>query len=697
MTKVFEEQGNQIIDRELSWLRFNERVLAEGQSLENPLLERLGFLQIFNSNLDEFFMKRVGGLKRQVLAKVPTSGVWSIAPQERLLEIRKTVLPLLDAYAECMNQDLLPSLKREGIMLLKFSDLGEEDRETVLNYFKSNVFPVLTPLAVDPGHPFPFISNLSASFGVLMRSPQREAEELFARVKVPPVFPSWIELPKKEGKEEFRFVSLFEVIGLHLDLLFPGMEILDIMMFRITRNADIETDAEDAEDLLEMVAEELKERRFARVVRLEHGPQKNAKILSILKEELHLHPDDIYELPLLLEYYAFKPLLNIPRHDLKFPPWVPMIPPPFGDSETNPFDVIRQQDVFVHHPYESFSGSVERFLRAAVDDKKVLAIKMTLYRTGEESVFTHLLIRAAEAGKQVVCLVELQARFDEERNILVAQALEKAGVHVVYGIVGFKTHCKIALVIRQEQESVRCFVHVGTGNYNARTASVYTDVGLFTANLDFTSDIVHLFHYLTGRSLEWRFKKLLIAPIDMKESFLRMIEREVAHAKTGIGGKIIAKMNSLEDLEMIQALYSASQAGVQIELYVRGICCLRPGKMGLSENIHVYSIVGRFLEHSRIFYFQNGKTDPKGGEFFLGSADWMSRNLHHRVEVVAPIEEESIKLRLWEILTLLKEDGKQSWELQSDGTYRRLRVADGKRAQESLMECARAAHGEKMG
>lgn len=682
----------QLIDRELSWLSFNERVLAEAIHSNSPLLERIGFLQIFNSNLDEFFMKRVGGLKRQVLAKVPTSGLWNVAPQERLLEIRGKVLPLLQSYADCLGKDLVPALKKEGVELLKVAQLTPDEIAFITQYFRNNVYPVLTPLAVDPGHPFPFISNLSASFGILMKNPSHESEELFARVKVPPVFPSWIRLPKGENPTHMRFVSLYEVVGLNLHLLFPGMEILDVMMFRVTRNADIETDAEDAEDLLEMVAEELKERRFAEVVRLEHGPKVNQKMLAILREELDLHPDDVYELPLLLEYYSLKFLIDLERHDLHYQPWVPVVPAVFSDPETTPFDVIRQQDVLVHHPYESFTGTVERFLKAAVDDKKVLAIKMTLYRTGEESNFIPLLIRAAEAGKQVVCLVELQARFDEERNILVAQALEKAGVHVVYGVVGLKTHCKIALVIRQDQDAVRSFVHVGTGNYNARTASVYTDVGLFTCKPDICDDVVHLFHYLTGRSLEWRFKKLLIAPIDMKETFLRLIERESALAKAGKPAKIIAKMNSLEDLDVIQALYAASDAGVKIELFVRGICCLRPGVENLSRNIRVFSIIGRFLEHSRIFFFQNGKDNGETGEFFIGSADWMSRNLHHRVEVIAPVEDENIKKQLMTILNMLKEDRLQSWELQNDGQYRKLvGDASSKSAHGMLMDLALAS------
>ncbi len=686
MTRAMEVTESKFIDRETSWLRFNERVLAEAMDTRNPLLERVTFLQIFWSNLDEFFMKRVGGLKRQLIARVSESGFSRTSPQQSLQDIRKNVVPLLDKFAETCEKDLLPQMEQAGIEIVPWNRLQPSEKDLLKNFFFENIFPVLTPLAVDPGHPFPFISNLSVSFAILMKPPGSDGEELFARIKVPQIFPAWLRLTSEESSDKIRFSSLYELIGNHLDTLFPGMEIIDVMMFRVTRNADIEKDAEDAEDLLAMVAEELKERRFAQVVRLEHGPKIHPKILAILMEELNLHHDDVYALSLPLEYYQLKPLSQVQRSDLRFPTWVPAMPSDFSDLEANIFDIIRHKDVLVHHPYESFSLSVERFVRAAVEDKNVLAIKMTLYRTGEDSPFIPLLIRAAEAGKQVVCLVELQARFDEERNIVVAQALEKAGVHVVYGLVGLKTHSKLALVIRQDVDKVRSYVHVGTGNYNVKTALQYTDLGFFTSKPEYTNDVVHLFHYLTGRSLQWDFKKILVAPIDLRASFLRMIEREVHNASQGKSAEIYAKMNSLEDRQIIEALYVASQAGVIIKLIVRGICCLRPGVKGLSENISVISVIGRFLEHSRIYYFRNGKDDPTEGEYYIGSADWMSRNLDDRVEAISPVEDPALRRKLCGILEILLNDGRQGWVLNADGAYTRDTSISADGSQEKLMK-----------
>ena len=575
---------------------------------------------------------------------------------------------MLDQQAACVKTILLPQLKEKEIRLLRIREMNKKESAFAQEFFNTRVFPVLTPLAVDPGHPFPFLSNLSISYGVLMQHPEREGEELFARIKVPSVFPPWI-LVSSPGTAESRFISLYELIGKNLGALFPGMNIVDLMMFRVTRNADVEKDEEDAEDLLEMVAEELRERRFARVVRLEHGPRPNPRMRRILMDELELAEDDVYELPLWLEYYSLDPIFELSRPELKYAPLIPVLPAPLADLDANMFDLIRANDLLVHHPYESFTGSVERFIRAAADDPKVIAIKMTLYRTGEDSPFIPLLIRAAEAGKQVACLVELKARFDEERNILAAQALEKAGVHVVYGMVGFKTHCKVTLVVRQESSGVRCYAHIGTGNYHVGTARLYTDLGLFTAKPEFTEDVVLLFHYLTGRALHVTFRKLLVAPVGMKERFLDMIRREVASQRESGRGYIIAKMNSLEDREIIDALYEASQAGVKIELIVRGFCCLRPGVQNLSENIRVQSVIGRLLEHSRIFYFRNGAEDPKAGEFYIGSADWMYRNLNNRVEAIAPIEDPPLKLRCWDILATLLADPREAWDMCSDGSY----------------------------
>jgi polyphosphate kinase len=660
-----------LLNRELSWLEFNRRVLAMAQDEIAPLLERVRFLAIFCSNLDEFFMKRVGGLKRQVAAHAMPSGAEHASPSEQLKEIRRTLLPMLELQNGCFRDLLEPALRKKGVKLLAEAELTSEEREFAREFFFRNIFPVLTPLYVDPGHPFPFISNLSTSFGVLMRRPGVIDEELFARVKVPSVFPAWITLPGSGESGVYRLVSLHSVMESHLGALFPGMEIIDVMAFRITRNADLERDEVDAEDLLIMVTEELRERRFARVVRLEHGPDPHPRILKILLEELEVGERDVYQSQLSLEYLALLPLadLNLPK--LKYPSWLPVAPMQLSDPESNIFDVIAAGDLLVHHPYESFSASVERFIRQAVDDPKVLAIKMTLYRTGDESPFIPLLIRAAESGKQVVCLVELKAHFDEARNILVAQALEKAGVHVVYGLLGLKTHCKISLVVRKEKQGVRSYAHIGTGNYHARTARLYTDLGLFTAKRELTDDVVHLFHYLTGLSLEWKFKKLVVAPFNLRAHFLALIEREIEYARAGREARIIAKMNSLQDEQTCMKLYEASKAGVKIELIVRGLCCLRPQVAGLSENIRVVSIVGRFLEHSRIFYFRGGAELELEGQYYIGSADWMERNLNDRVEAVVPIEDLSLKRKCWSILTTQLQDAQQAWEMNPDGTYLR--------------------------
>ncbi len=665
---------NRAINREASWLEFNRRVLAEAADPRNPLLERLRFLNIFRSNLDEFFMKRVGGLKRQREAGVLP--VNSATPAEQLAAIRTLVDSLQKDFFKTFKEGISPKLSEAGLQLMDWELLSPEDRAFVDQYFRENLYPVLTPLSVDPSHPFPFISGLSTSFGVLMRPPGADIElSSFARVKVPANFPIWLQLPGGEAGQ-IRFLSLYELIGRNMHQLFPGMGIDALMMFRVTRNYDIEKDADDADDLLEHVSEELRERRFAEVVRLEHGPNPHPQILKILTEELELSPEDIYELPNWLEFQYFSGVVeqNLPVHS--FPPVIPQLPAPLNDPEIPIFDQIRNQDILVHHPFESFHGSVERFVASAVQDPHVIAIKMTLYRTGDGSPFIPLLIQAAESGKQVACLVELKARMDEERNIQVARTLEKAGVHVVYGVVGLKTHCKLTLVVRQEGAMVRSYVHIGTGNYHAKTARLYTDVGLFTAKKEYAEDVVNLFHYLTGRSLTWNFKKLLVAPIDMRNSFLRMVEREIAHAQNGKPARILIKVNNLDDEEMSESLYKASQAGVKIDLIVRSICSLRPGVEGLSENIRVVSILGRFLEHSRIFYFANGSIEPMEGEFFIGSADWMHRNLNRRVEAVAPVEAVDLKKKLWDILSIYLHDERQSWLLKPDGRYERLGSAE---------------------
>ncbi|MEZ0391060.1 MAG: polyphosphate kinase 1 [Pseudobdellovibrionaceae bacterium] len=660
--------ATEFTNREIGWLNFNRRVLFEAEDSRTPLLERLKFLGISNSNLDEFFMKRVGGLKRQVAFGISPKSSDGKTPIQQLADIRVQVQQMIKSQDHCYAKLLKPALKEKSIHLLKWNDLSQKEKEVAQKYYMKNVFPVLTPLSVDPGHPFPFISNLSTSLGVTLKAPNSE-EKMFARVKVPQVLAPWVRV-EGTGPNEYRFVSLVELIKENMKDLFPSMQVLEVMPFRLTRNADITRDEEDAEDLLEMIEEELRQRRFAEVVRLEHGPNPDPWMLKFLMEELEIAEDDIYEVQEELDYNGLAFLGDLPLPQLRYEPWSPVVPLPFTDEDpTQIFNVIRHSDQLVHHPYESFSATVEKFIRAAAEDPKVLAIKMTLYRTGDNSPFIKSLVRAAEMGKQVVCLVELKARFDEERNIYWAQALETAGVHVVYGIVGLKTHAKTALVVRQEQEGLRCYAHIGTGNYNIATSRFYTDMGLLTAREELTSELVEFFHYLTGRSLKSEYKHLLVAPVNMFSRFKQMIEREIEQAKAGKPSQIITKMNSMEENDISLALYKASQAGVAVDMLVRGFCCLRPGVKGMSEKVRVISTIGRFLEHSRIFYFRNGAADPIDGEFFIGSADWMYRNLHARVECIVPILDRALREKIWEILQAHIKDQRQTWDMNSDGNY----------------------------
>ena len=665
---------HEFLNRDLSWLEFNRRVLHEALDERTPLLERVRFLGIFTSNLDEFFMKRVGALKRQISSGGVSQTPEGMTPAQVLVAVRAAVQPLLRQQAEAFRDVICPTLAANGVHLLRWQDLSDDERREADRYFRQNVFPILTPLAVDPGNPFPFISNLSMSLGVVLHHPDRH-ENLFARVKVPEVLPQWVRLGGTSPGAPVRFVGLREMIRHNLDDLFPDMAIVDVMAFRVTRNADLERDEEEAEDLLELMEEELRQRRFANVVRLEHGRETNQWILDFLMREMDLSPDDVYEIPSELDYDDLRPIadLNVPK--LRYEPWTPVVPNALADDEADVFSVIRKGDVLVHLPYESFTASVERFVKAAAADPKVLAIKMTVYRTGDESPFIPTLVRAAESRKQVVCLVELKARFDEERNIQMANALEKAGVHVVYGIVGLKTHCKTVLVVRQDTDGIRSYVHIGTGNYHAGTAKAYTDLGLFTCEPEITRDVVELFHYLTGRSLKRDYRKLLVAPVNMQSRFMEMIERETEHARAGRAARIVAKMNSLEERKVCRALYRASQAGVQIDLIVRGFCTLRPGVPGLSDNIRVTSVIGRFLEHSRIFYFRNAAADDADGEFYFGSADWMYRNLLARVEAITPVQQRPLREKLWEVLQVLLNDRRQAWDMQPDGTYVQRRPA----------------------
>lgn len=640
------------LNRDVSWLEFNARVLHEALDDRTPLLERARFLGIFQNNLDEYFMKRMGSLYSDARVK-----------------FRNRLMPLLDLAHDCFTHTLLKSFKKEKIELLHWNDMTPAERDKASSFFHNNIFPVLTPLSLDSGHPFPFLSNLSVSLGVFLKNQLPEEDDHFARVKIPTHFPQWINLGNH------RFVSIIEIIIAHLGDLFHGMEITEYMLFRVTRNTNIDH-GDDSEDLMEQISEELKERRFGDIVRLEYWGSGNPHMIDLLRDELHLDEDQIYCVKSgLLEYTSLKPILDINRPDLKFEPWVPSAPPSLSDPDKDIFQTIKQHDILVHHPYESFSASVERFIRSAVNDPKVIAIKMTLYRTGADSPLIPLLIKAADLGKHVVCLVELKARFDEEKNILVAQRLEDAGVHVVYGVLGLKTHCKLTLVVRQEGDEVRCYSHIGTGNYHNITARLYTDFGLFTSKRDITDDVVHLFHFLTGKSTKRDYKKLLVAPLAMKDVFLKKIQKEAENAKKGLPARIIAKVNSMDERDITHALYEASQAGVKIDLIVRGYCTLRPGVKNLSENIRVISVIGRFLEHSRVFYFRSGAKREVDGEMLIGSADWMTRNLSARVEAITPVEEPVHKDKILEILEIMLDDHRQGWEMKSDGNYVRKKTA----------------------
>lgn len=679
------------LNRELGWLQFNKRVLNLAKSDRTPLLEKVNFLNIFHSNMDEFFMKRVGGLKRQHLSKFSNYTTEGMTAEEQLKLIRQNVIELHQDANSFITQNLVPALEKEGVYLLTYSTINESEKKWVNDFFRTKLFPVLTPMAVDQGHPFPLISNLSLSLAVSLKHPKQD-EILFARIKVPKLFPTWILIEDNANSKEQKYISLADVVYQNLQLLFPNMEIQNTLTFRVTRNIDISSDDyDDIEDLMEAIVEEVKQRKFADIVRLEHDPNPDPWLLEFLKDEFDIKNEDIYEYPSNLELHDLSVITKLNRPTLKYPTWTPVAPTILADEENNIFNVIKNQDILVQHPYESFAVSVERFIQTAATDPTVMAIKMVLYRTNSDSNIVKALIRAAESGKHVVCLVELKARLDEERNIYWAQAMEDAGVHVVYGIVGLKTHAKVALVIRHEGQEFKSYAHIGTGNYHAITSRLYTDFGLLTANTEITTELIELFHYLTGRSLKTDYKKLLVAPINLKSRTLELIQREMEHAKSGKPAEIIAKVNSLGEQDVIDALYAASQAGVNIKLIVRGFSCLRPGVLGLSENISLISVLGQFLEHSRIFYFRNGKDNVLDGDFFIGSADWLRRNLSSRVEVVVPIETLSHRAQIWETLTIMLNDHISAWQMRSDGTYE-LRSSDVPvtlSSQEQLMETAK--------
>lgn len=673
------------INRELSWLEFNRRVLEEAQSPATPLLERLKFLSIVSSNLDEFFMVRVAGLRRQgESAKVQ----WSpdgMTVEEQLKAISKRCHEMVEEQYRCLHQEVLPALASEGVIWHRVADLSPEQHEWVDEYFHKQVFPVLTPLAIDPSHPFPHLRNLSLNLAIALRPPKRGEKTLYlAVVQVPGVLNRVVRLPGKG----FHFVLLEEVIADQIHELFQGLKPVGCYPFRVTRDSDLNIDEEDAEDLLETMEEELRKREWQDCIRLETSPDCPKFILEQLCSALKLTEREVYKVQGPLNLRDFMEVYKAAeRDDLKYPPYMPPAGPE-AQTDGDLFAAIREGDILLHHPFDSFA-TVVRLVEQAAEDPDVLAIKQTLYRTSGDSPIVQALMRAARNGKSVTVLVELKARFDEENNINWARELEQAGVHVVYGMVGLKTHCKLILVVRREEDRLRRYVHLGTGNYHPATAKLYTDLGLLTCQLPFGQDVSRLFNILTGYSEIPQWRKLSIAPLQLRERILELIDREAKRSTPERPGRIIAKMNALVDVETIEALYRASQAGVRVDLIVRGICCLRPGVPGVSENIRVRSIIGRYLEHSRIFYFENGGQP----EVFLSSADWMPRNFDGRVETMFPVEDPALKQRVIdEILGLALQDNVQARELQPDGRYRRLTPQEGEEPINSQEELMRRAH-----
>jgi polyphosphate kinase len=719
-TKINLRDPKYYFNRAISWIEFNRRVLQEAYDDRTPLLERLKFMAIFSSNLDEFFMVRVAGIKQQIEANLQQHSADALTPQQQLDSICKELQPLVCEQHRFFEHTLRPLLAAQGIILLRFQELRPTQQKVLDKYFEEQIFPVLTPLAIDPAHPFPYISSLSLNLAVVVRD-QQTGEERLARVKVPNGLPRFIQLPPepKDIKaaalkpQPWLGVPIEEVIAHNLGALFSGMAIQAYHAFRITRSGDLELETDNADDLLIAIEQEIRKRRFGSVVRLEIHKDVPTAIREMLLEELSLQESDIYEVEGLLGLTSLFALRDLPRPDLQDSPWQSVVPPrlqlvnqsddavlatsapelngrPSEHDGVDFFALIKERDLLVHHPYESFAASVQRFITIAAHDPQVLAIKMTLYRTSGDSPIVKALIAAAENGKQVAALIELKARFDEENNILWARRLEKVGVHVVYGVPGLKTHAKTLMVVRREAGKIIRYVHLGTGNYNPKTARLYEDLGLFSCRPDLGADLTELFNFLTGYSRQRDYRKLLVAPVSLRERLLVLIAREAKLAQSGQPGRIIVKMNAITDTELIVALYQASQAGVKIDLIIRGMCCLRPGVARVSENIRVISVIGRFLEHSRIFYFENAG-EP---EIFIGSADWRGRNLDRRVEVVTPIEDPGIKAKLREILEIMLLDNRQAWELQPDGTYKQFQPLEGepeRMSQKLLMDMATVA------
>jgi polyphosphate kinase len=672
------------LNRELSWLDFNERVLALAEDDRLPLLERIKFSAIFSSNLDEFFQVRVGGLHAQMRAGLEGQSADGRTPRQQCAEISARVGALVERAQALLRKQLMPALEQEGIRVCSWEQLRAEDREYLREAFRAEIFPILTPLAVDPAHPFPAISNLSLNLAVVLVDPET-GDQGFARVKVPPAIPRFLALP-----DEQRFVPVEQVIGAHLGDLFSGMRVVAHYPFRVTRDADIELDEGETRDLREAIESELAERlRGNAASRLEIDRHTSREVKELLQRELELGEQDVYPIDGLMDLTGLWELYRQPRADLKDEPWIPVTAPPLRHGDEVPpdlsiFQTLKHGDLLVHHPYDAFPSSVEAFVRQAADDPDVLAIKHTLYRTsGVSNPIVRALSDAARRGKEVVVLVELKARFDEQANIERARLLEDAGCHAVYGIVGLKTHVKIALVLRKEGDGIRRYCHIGTGNYNPETARLYEDVGLFTASPEIGADVASLFNYLTGFSRAPAYSKLLVAPHALRQRLVELIEQEAQHPD----GRIVMKMNSLSDPPIIDALYAASCAGVSIDLIVRGICCLRPGVPGLSENIRVRSILGRFLEHSRIYRFGS---ELRGYRYLIGSADLMTRNLNGRVEALVPVEDLALQMRLEEVLAVELSDDRLAWALDGDGQWTQACPGAEAASQERLQKLALA-------
>jgi polyphosphate kinase len=673
MSEVNLHQPDYYFNRELSWLAFNERVLEEAMDTQNPLLERLKFLSIFSTNLDEFMMIRYAGLKDQADAGVDKRTPDGMTPKEQLKAISEKLHPLVAQHRKVLGQDILPALEQHGVFLVPIDKLSDTDQAAVDKFFHDELFPVLTPLAVDASHPFPRLPNLSFSLIIEAFDPTDD-EEKRAIVQVPSVLPRFLRLP---GKESYRFVMLENIIKAKLVALFPGYEVRRAHAFRLTRNADIEIAEDEADDLLQVIEDEVRRRRWGDPVRLEVMADMPKSWRTYLRDTNKLNNDDVYEIPNHLNVADFMELASLKIPELHDKPFVTRLPTEYR-NQPSIFAAIRRSDILIQHPFHAFDAVLD-LIEAAADDPNVLAIKQTLYRVGRRSPVVDALMKAAGNGKLVTALVELKARFDEENNIVWARELERAGVHVVYGFAGLKTHCKALLIVRREGKEIKRYVHLGTGNYNAGTASVYTDLALLSCDPDLGADVSELFNYLTGFSKQKTWRKLWVAPENLRAKIIEAIDRERSFAEKGQEAHLIAKMNSLVDPEVIRSLYKASQAGVKIELVVRGICCLRPGVKGVSENIQVRSVVGRFLEHSRIFYFRHGGAE----NLYIGSADWMQRNLNQRVEANFPIEDERLKRKIMTILDLMLRDNVKARELQSDGSYIRSKPKKGKKRLDS--------------